>query len=474
MDTLKKLLFLLLFTSGIVISCKDEPNPVEEAPQLTQDINNFIKSVMEEVYLWYKELPDIDTRYEFDSKEYFEKLRYTDDKWSFVTDDVESYENSIEGVEKSYGWSLAFGNFVDENSNPTGDMFALVEFVYPGSPADLAGIKRGDFIYKINDADITEVNYANLLNTSSISFEYGQVVESNILNSKSASLTALELNLNPVVFTNIIEEGGKKIGYLFYAQFIDKYNSSIDTALQHFVDAGVTDLVLDLRYNPGGTSPATQHLCSAIAPPDAVNNNKVIVSYLWNNKFQDYFETNGIMNQLEIRFTNAIDIKLGLNSVHVLTGRGTASASELLITGLDAYMNVVKVGETTYGKYTGGAISWKPEDFYEDSNYYADFKNWGIYAIMFRFANSVGVTDFKNGFAPNIEVEDDIFSPTPLGDKTEALLKAAIEDITGIEVLAKKSTSIPKYEIFDRGFSKFDAFKREFLITDFDKDLAKR
>lgn len=266
----------------------------------------------------------------------------------------------------------------------------------------------------------------------------------------------------------------KKIGYLFYAQFIDKYNSSIDTALQHFVDAGVTDLVLDLRYNPGGTSPATQHLCSAIAPPDAVNNNKVIVSYLWNNKFQDYFETNGIMNQLEIRFTNAIDIKLGLNSVHVLTGRGTASASELLITGLDAYMNVVKVGETTYGKYTGGAISWKPEDFYEDSNYYADFKNWGIYAIMFRFANSVGVTDFKNGFAPNIEVEDDIFSPTPLGDKTEALLKAAIEDITGIEVLAKKSTSIPKYEIFDRGFSKFDAFKREFLITDFDKDLAKR
>ena len=121
MSSWRRMLFLLVLTTGFVISCEEKPipdvysnvdDPLEgQASLLTQKINQFIFSTMDDVYLWYKELPDIDLKYEFDSKEYFNKLLYIEDRWSFITDDIVSFENSLQGIETSYGYSLAFGKF---------------------------------------------------------------------------------------------------------------------------------------------------------------------------------------------------------------------------------------------------------------------------------------------------------------------------------------------------------------------------
>jgi C-terminal processing protease CtpA/Prc len=458
--------------TGLLAGCGDDPLPEPDdsgkktAPELTIKVNQFIKDVMEDVYLWYKMIPTIDIKYEFDSKAYFDKLKYTEDKWSFVTDDIKALENSFEGKETSFGYSLSFA-YADQQKVK---IVALVEFVYPKTPAALAGFKRGDIIYKMDGADITVNNYMKLLTSAYLGCEFGQYSANGITNPKTVSMTALELNLNPVQFSNIIEHGGKKIGYLFYAQFIQNYNTSLDSVFSYFKANQVTDVVLDLRYNPGGTTTAAQHLCSSLAPLNVVNETKTLVRFQWNDQYQAYWQSKNDKSQLEIGFINSVPQKMNLSKLWIITGTGTASASELTITGLKPYMNVVTVGEKTYGKYTA-SITLKPEDFYEKS-YYSNIDNWGVQPIILKYANSQGVTDFKDGFVPDFAVEDDLLSPYQLGDIREGMLKKAIENITGVQVVAMKSAVKPaNYNIFDRGFSKFDQNKREVLVEDFDKSL---
>src|SRR5690606_1005601 len=148
MRNLKHTWLLMLAISLVTISCKEDPIPVPEVPEvpeLTRQVNTFIELVMNDIYFWADDVPEIDVRYEEDSEEYFYKLLHEEDTWSFITDDIEALEKSFEGVETSFGYSLAFGKF----SN-TGNIFAVVEFVYPNTPAAEAGIERSDIIIEMD------------------------------------------------------------------------------------------------------------------------------------------------------------------------------------------------------------------------------------------------------------------------------------------------------------------------------------
>ena len=455
---------VLLFTGCEKKEIPDEPGEVPASPQV-QKINGFIKEVMTDLYLWYDKLPDIDIKYETNSKDYFQKLLYSEDKWSFITDDITAFEQSLQGVEKTYGYSLAFGTFVNASGAPTGNYFAIVEYVYPNTPASKAGFVRGDLIIKLDGGNITKDNYKNLLSGTSVSVTKGILTNEGIATGTTISLTAEELRLDPVLMYKIIERDGHKIGYLVYLQYIPSYNSSsLNLAFQYFKENQITDLVLDLRYNPGGYTSAAQYLTSSIAPLSTVDNKSTLVSYQWNDKYQAYWVSKDRQDQLGIKFDPGVPVKLGLGKVHVLTGRGTASASELTICGLEPYMDVIIVGDTTYGKYTA-SITIKPEDWYENVSDYAGFKNWGMQPIIMRYANSLGVTNFKNGFEPDFRVLDALLPAYPLGDLTEPLLKKAVENITGTIISAPKKAKVPiDFVIVDRGFSKFDSQKRNLFI----------
>lgn len=465
MKDLMKYVFLLLVALGIISGCSKEDDPnLPEASELTQKINKFIKTGMDEFYLWNDEMPDIDYKYELNSEEYFDKLLFVDDKekhWSFITEDIEALLASFAGIETGYGWSLGRGEFTN-----TGTLFAVVLYVYPNTPAANAGIERGDFIIQMNNGDITKENYDDLFDSDNVTVTLGVDTGDGITVGSTVNLAAEKLTLNPVVKTAVVEHDNHKIGYIFYAQYIENFTFALDTALESLANKGVTDLVIDLRYNGGGHISAAQHLCSSLAPLNIVNEESVLIKMFWNEKRQKEWVDGQIMYLIETLFDKSVDVKLGLGEIYFLTGPGTASASELTITGLNPYMNVTTIGGTTHGKYTGSRTI-TPEVLYNSEDYYKEFKNWAIQPIVLRYAN-ISHDAFKDGLAPIIEIEDDY--STPLGTIEEPLFKAAIEEITQSPVIAMKSAKKlhSPFKIYEQKTSRFEESKNKLLIDNFD------
>jgi C-terminal processing protease CtpA/Prc len=212
------------------------------------------------------------------------------------------------------------------------------------------------------------------------------------------------------------------IGYLTYVEFVsgdnDAFLLKLDSIFDEFATAGITDLVVDLRYNPGGEISAALQLASAIVPSSVAANNSILINMKYNADFQGFLEYYSYWEYLYLRFVNNVT-NLNMQRVYFLTTGSTASASELVITGLDPYMDVVQIGEPTFGKYTG---AWIIPD---------DDEKWAMVPIVNKYANSSGYTDFVDGLAPDYVVSDDLFSAVPFGDTSDPMLDKAIELITG-------------------------------------------
>ncbi|MDL2331324.1 hypothetical protein LJC62_04900, partial [Odoribacter sp. OttesenSCG-928-A06] len=242
----------------------------------------------------------------------------------------------------------------------------------------------------------------------------------------TVSLAAERMYLDPVNTWKVIRKNGHKIGYLCYTDFVTDSHDKLAQVFAEFKSEGVTDLVLDLRYNPGGAALTPPYLASFIAPSSVLAEKTLFLSEDWNHNYNLYWSLIG-ENRSQY-FHQDIPTNLNLNRVYVLTTSGSASASEATISGLMPYMNVVKIGTTTHGKYCGAALLQFRD---KDNKLVKDLENWAMSLIVYRFINKDGFTEFKNGIAPDYEVEDDIFDTYPLGDVKDPHLAKAIELITG-------------------------------------------
>jgi C-terminal processing protease CtpA/Prc len=415
------LLMLAVFV-GFVSCNEDEVKPSAE----TLAINDFIYNNMKEMYLWNDFIPNnIDRNDEFDPKVYFDKLLYTSsDRWSFITDDYESLVNSLNGIEKSFGHQ--FKLFIVPGTSD--DVMGIVKYVIPGTPASAAGIKRGDIFYKINGNVLTRSNYEQLLfelDSYSLTLgEFDQDGKLQVINDKS--LAATIITENPIHLDSIIDFEGFKTGYIAYNQFISDYDDDLTAVMQEFKDASITNLVLDLRYNPGGSVQAAIYLASLIAPETQVNNQEIFSRLVWNAGVTDYLVKNegDASGNFISRFVKP-DVNLNLSKVYILVTKSTASASELIINCLNPYMEVVLIGpENTTGKYVG-SITIQAED--------TQWPNWAIQPIVLKTANVNWETDYSDGFAPDFEIDDDFNAP--LGSLDEDMLARAMELITGVSLL---------------------------------------
>lgn len=393
-----------------------------------------MKNTMEEAYLWEEYIPQgLDPLTDDDPTEFFERLCYRqDDRWSYISDDIETDLEGTEGVETTYGYALAWGSF----SN-TENMFAIVRFVYPDTPASEAGIKRGDIFVKIDGNDITEDNYMDLYYSSHLSITFGEYKSDGIHVGRSLSLTARKQTLNPVVSWNIFKNGAHTAGYLCFTDFTTVAVEEFQSVFAAFKAAGVQDVILDLRYNPGGLLTTASALIGSLCPATCLDGNTLLISKIWNNFYMDYWTNNNRTDQLYTYFPTAEEIpyNLDLSRLYVITGDWTASASELLICGLDPYMDLTTIGSVTRGKYTAAAYFIPEEE---------EISNWGACSIIYKYANKLGVTGFKDGFIPDYEVDDVLLGDVlELGNPQELCLEKALSLIgfpTTAHAISTKNT----------------------------------
>jgi C-terminal processing protease CtpA/Prc len=449
----------------VAVSCKkenDNDNTDDTIDAKTLKVNTFIKDAMPEVYLWTAHIPVSvlnNYRQESNPKAFFDKLLYkTKDKWSTITDDYDGLVSSLSGRETTYGYSLVFYRF-----QASSNLYAVIQYVYPRTPADEAGLKRGDILLQVNGSPMTMDNYLALIYSNEITITLG-VLESNVISpGGTVSLTAVELALNPVVIAKTINHENTKIGYILYTQYIDDrtFMDDFDSAMINLKAEGITELILDLRYNPGGHVSAARHLCSALAPLSNVLAEDVLINKKWNTLYQNYWQNTNNTAQLVEKFDKSLaNVNIGLERLYILTSGRTASASELTITGLRAYMPVTLIGETTVGKYVASATLRSEIQQGGQRVVDSEISNWAIQPIIYSYTNKNNET-FENGFVPEHSIEDDVFDPTPLGDKNEALLAKALEVITGVAPTraAKAPLTIPSHQLVGTAFSRFDKFR---------------
>jgi C-terminal processing protease CtpA/Prc len=278
-------------------------------------------------------------------------------------------------------------------------------------------------------------------------------------NSRDIPITPRKISTDPVLYTHIYNypEQGKKIAYLFYTDFISDYNKSLYNAFAKFKQEGVTDLIVDLRYNPGGDISAATYLGSLIAPRQEVENKSVftILSYNpWLNAFFDAAEIgrNDYLGVYREKVEpNPLDVNLNLNNVYILATNFTYSASELTTFCLRPYTNVVHVGDNTGGKYSA---SWTIHayDTFPDKNGYDRaitvydeielteekkflLKNWAMQPIVATYTDKNGKDFLNPGYLipdyPVSSLENTPSTWVAIGDSTDYLLSAAISLITG-------------------------------------------
>ena len=284
------------------MGCSKEDDNKEDIKLSVSDeifyANHFAKATLEEIYLWNEEIADklesIDPETNEDPIATVEEVRYKQggkevDKWTTLTNDVASLNNSMQGVSTTYGYRLMRGKFSNTNG-----YFFVVAFVYNNSPAQEAGIGRGDIIVTLNGKEITDENYLDVVYAPNLTLGMAKKTEQGIVATKEINVSARSMYCDPILAHKVFDIDGKKVGYLAFSDFDLQSIEDLIDICKSFKATGVKELILDMRYNGGGYVYTEEILASMLAPIDMVRNGEVYQTEIWNDKYMAYFTQNKI------------------------------------------------------------------------------------------------------------------------------------------------------------------------------------
>ena len=439
------LLVLLFF---ITLGCSDmDDNAVPSSLQ----VKDFVWKGLNLYYLWQADVPNLaDNRFANQSElneflttystpeDLFNGLRVpnTIDKYSVIFNDYSVLEGLLSGNTLNNGMDFGL-----KHINTTTNVYGWVRYIIPNSDAATKNINRGDIFYAINGIPLTDDNYRTLLFSNDVTYTVNLANYSSdnngfvtiTPNGQSVSLTKTALAENPILLSTVINQGTHNIGYLMYNGFYSSYDGQLNTVFGSFQSQNVTDLVIDLRYNSGGSINTATKLASMITGQFT---GQVFAKQQWNAKAQSYYLSNN-PGSLENKFMGGLN-SLQLNKVYILTSKSSASASELLINCLKPFINVVQIGDITTGKNVGSITLYDSPNFGK-SNVNPSHK-YAMQPIVLKIVNKDNFGDYTSGISPTTLFQEDASSLGVLGNNDEPLLNIAINQITGS---GKLSSQVP-------------------------------
>ena len=409
-------------------------------------IHEFIWTALNDYYLWQEEVPSLadeikpigSARYRELIKPYpepesfFESLKYEQDKYSLIRSNYEDIENSIKGIDANNGLKFILSRYGSGEN-----ILGVVTHILAESDAATKDIKRGDIFTSVDGQSLNLNNYRELLFGDNLNYTLNMAdLNNNLLspNGKNVSLTKTEnFQSNPIQISKIINTGSSKIGYLMYNQFAEGFDDDLNNVFSSFKAEQINDLILDLRYNGGGLVRSAVNLAGMIT---GQFNGEVFAKYLWNKKLMTYFNSDleRFSSQLEINFSESLADgtpinSLNLSRVYIITSGRSASSSELVINGLSPYINVIQVGDNTYGKNVGGPAALY--DYIDNDGTKHPNHTYAIYCMTFYSANSNDFYDYADGLAPQeeLKLKEDLANMGTLGENSDPLLALTIQHI---------------------------------------------
>lgn len=413
-----------------------------------KEVNEWMYDYMESHYLWNEPLPSLPLDYSLDYQRFLTSLLDA----VAAQDDVNHEDGVWQGGKRKYYYtfvqsgapvgasSFAVGQPVNGTGVflmqptrlPGGVVGLAIQAVTPGSPAAEAGLKRGDFISHVNGTTLTSNNYEQL----------GQLVyngparvtpndmiwngnDYRMYPREEVSLGAGRYT-DPAIYKHDVLslDNGRKVGYLVYMGFHCDYDRELLEIFDQFAAAGISDLILDLRYNNGGDVLAADVLATLIAGRNYKG--LVFANFVYNAERMAAGEKGDLRIGEKVcasapggyqPIEDALDHALGMRTVYVICSPTTASASEMLVNGLRGLdIEVRMVGMTTNGKNVGmEGISRK---FYS--------YDFNFYPVTFYTENAKGFRDYSDGLTPDVVIDDSGYFPGDFGTVDDTYSGAAL------------------------------------------------
>jgi carboxyl-terminal processing protease len=433
MNYKKSALYFACLAMLLASACKKDNNSSSGGTTADDLAKDSAWMYAQDIYLWYKMLPrSFNPRSYSDPNAIMEAIRaysiepgFTDpvDRWSFGIKKTE-WDNVSSGISGDFGLGIFF--------NSTNDL--RVSYVEPASPAGAAGIARSWRITSVNndttvntdDATISRISTA-VFSSSSTSFVFKRPDNTDT----AITLTAASYQEQPILLDSVYTIGANKIGYMVYNSFLGNMTtikSKFSTLFNKFSGAGITDMVIDLRYNGGGYVELQNELANYLVPSSG--NGGVMLQEKFNDKWSALYDTT-------INYSKKGN--LSLPRLFFITTKNTASASELLINSLKPYADVKLIGKPSHGK---------PVGFFNLSA-----GDWYVFPVSFRSINKNGEGNYFNGLQPDASVNDGL--DKQWGDVNENCLASALHYITA-DSFSRVSAKTQDDSKIESGNTKFD------------------